>query len=98
MRTCTLCKASSPDGASHCVHCGADLSQLSATAVALDELRSSPRVYRVRLVVAGDACPACQAASGEFVKEAIPALPTPGCSHLHGCRCFYAPALTDVYP
>jgi len=98
VRTCTLCKASSPDPAPHCVQCGADLSQVSETAVALAEMKASPRVHRVRLLAANDACPACLAAEGEFAKDRIPELPTHGCSHAHGCRCFYAPALTELYP
>ena len=98
MRSCSLCQASSPDAASKCVQCGADLSLHSATAVALAELKASPRVHRIRLMVADDACPACQAAEGEFSKEATADLPTRGCSHPRGCRCFYAPALTDIYP
>jgi hypothetical protein len=55
-------------------------------------------VTRVRIVVADDACPACLAAEGEFAKENAPALPVRGCSHALGCRCFYEPALVDIYP
>jgi hypothetical protein len=38
------------------------------------------------------------AAEGEFPKDEVPALPVRGCSHAHGCRCFYEPALVDIYP
>jgi hypothetical protein len=47
---------------------------------------------------AADSCPACQLAEGEFPKDSTPDLPTPGCSHPQGCRCFYAPALSVIYP
>lgn len=53
---------------------------------------------RIRLIVAADACPACKGAEGEYEKDKIPDLPTRGCSHALGCRCFYAPALTETYP
>lgn len=98
MRTCTLCQAQSPDPAAQCVECGADLARHSSTAVALAALQASPRVLRIRLLVADDACPACQAAAGEFDKAHVPELPVYGCSHPLGCRCYYAPALTDIYP
>lgn len=98
MRTCTLCQSQSPDQASHCARCGAELDRYSATAVALARLQASPRVSRVRLMVSDDACPACQAAEGEFPRDRVPALPVRGCSGAHGCRCFYAPALTEIYP
>jgi hypothetical protein len=28
----------------------------------------------------------------------VPELPVRGCSHKNGCRCFYEPFLTDIYP
>jgi hypothetical protein len=98
VRTCSLCQAQSPDSAQHCESCDADLATHSATAVALAALQASPRVLRIRLLVADDACPACQAAAGEFEKTDVPALPIPGCSHARGCRCTYSPALQDIYP
>jgi hypothetical protein len=98
VRTCTRCQAQSPDEAARCAICGADLAVYSATAVALARLQASPRVSRIRLVVGDDACPACLAAEGEFAKEAAPSLPVRGCSHPRGCRCFYEPALVDIYP
>ena len=98
MRNCTLCRVQSPDTVSECVGCGADLTMHSATAVALRQLRANDRVSRIRLIVADDACPACRAAEGEFVKNAVPVLPVRGCSHALGCRCFYQPALVEIYP
>jgi hypothetical protein len=98
MRTCTLCRTQSPDSASACLNCGADLSLHSAAAVALARLRASPRVSRIRLTVAADACPACRAVEGTYEKESVPDLPVPGCSHGLGCRCAYSPAMAEVYP
>jgi len=98
VRTCSICRTQSPDTAERCVQCGSDLAVHSATAVALQQLRSNERVSRIRLIVADDACPACRAAEGEFPKDHIPALPTRGCSHANGCRCFYEPALVEIYP
>jgi hypothetical protein len=98
VRTCSVCQAQSSDDAAHCGQCGADLAEHSTTAVALRELQASPRVHRVRLIVSDDACPACRAAEGEFAKSEVASLPVAGCSHAQGCRCFYAPALTDIYP
>ena len=40
VRTCSLCKAQSPDGADSCRQCGADLARHSETAVALATLRA----------------------------------------------------------
>ena len=98
MRNCTLCLSQSPDTEAKCVECGADLGLHSATAVALRQLEANDRVSRIRLIVADDACPACRAGDGEFLKDAVPPLPTLGCSHPHGCRCFYQPALVEIYP
>jgi hypothetical protein len=80
------------------MNCGADLAMHSATAVALGQLQANERVNRVRLIVADDACPACRSAEGEFTKDRVPLLPVPGCSHAQGCRCFYQPALVEIYP
>lgn len=98
MRTCSLCNQSSPDSASECVHCGADLSEQSTTAEALARLRANPRVGRIRVITARDACPACKAVDGDFPKDEVPDLPVTGCSNPLGCRCFYAPMLTEIYP
>ena len=69
-----------------------------ARAEALANFRANPRVSRIRLIVAPDACPACLAMEGAYSKGEVPELPTPGCSHPLGCRCFYEPALTEIYP
>ena len=98
MRNCTVCRAQSPDTADTCIQCGADLAVHSATAVALRQLQANARVSRVRLIVADDACPACRGADGEFTKDRVPGLPIAGCSHAQGCRCFYQPALVEIYP
>ena len=98
MRNCTVCRAQSPDTAERCTQCGSDLAVYSATAVALRQLIANPRVSRVRLIVGDEACPACRAAEGEFTKDRVPVLPVPGCSHAQGCRCFYQPALVEIYP
>ena len=98
MRTCTLCNKQSPDHASHCTHCGADLAEHSIRAVVLAEMQSNPRVSRIRVIVAADACPACCELEGEYPKDQVPKLPAEGCSHLRGCRCFYEPFLTEIYP
>ncbi|HET7009257.1 MAG TPA: hypothetical protein VFI11_00655 [Anaerolineales bacterium] len=71
---------------------------MSATAVALARLRGNDRVSRIRVIVADDACPACRAAEAEYPKDEAPDLPTRGCSHPNGCRCFYEPALAEIYP
>jgi len=98
LRSCTICRAQSPDTADTCIQCGAGLAVHSATAVALRQLLANERVSRVRLIVSDDACPACRLAEGEFTKDRVPPLPVPGCSHAQGCRCFYQPALVEIYP
>lgn len=98
MRTCTRCQSQSPDETITCPGCGADLAVYSASAVALARLRASPRVGRIRLIVAPDACPACAAAEGHYDKDHAPELPVRGCSTAYGCRCSYEPTLTEIYP
>ena len=98
MRTCSLCKAQSPDTADVCRQCGADLDRHAETAVALAALRANPRVRRIRLIVAHDACPACRRAERDNAKDDAPALPVHGCSSPLGCRCWYEPALSEIYP
>ena len=98
MRTCTQCNKQSPDTAIKCIHCGADLSLYSTTAMALKDMQSNPRVSQIRLIVAGDACPACRQNEGTFLKDAVPELPVEGCSNSMGCRCFYEPVLDVIYP
>lgn len=98
MQTCHQCNAQSPDSSLTCVNCGADLTVYSATNFAKNEYISNPRVKLVRVLVARDACPACQSIEGSYEKEEIPDLPVEGCSHEYGCRCFYQPYLTTIYP
>ena len=98
MQTCTNCYAQSPDSATNCINCQVDLSEYSYTAVALKRLMSNPRVVNVRLLVAHDGCPACRAVERTYPKEEVPSLPVDGCSHPLGCRCFYEPMLSEIYP
>jgi hypothetical protein len=98
MRTCSLCQTTAPDSVHVCANCGADLARHSVTATTLARLRGNPRVSRIRLIVAADACPACKAAEGDFDKRLAPDLPVIGCSHALGCRCFYEPLFTQIYP
>lgn len=65
---------------------------------ALTRMQENPRVSKIRLIVGHDACPACREMEGEYLKDHVPPLPTPGCSHPLGCRCFYEPALTEIFP
>ena len=65
---------------------------------ALQQLKDNPRVRDVRLIVAADACPVCAAHEGTYPKDQAPELPIEGCSNPAGCRCFYEPMLTEVYP
>jgi hypothetical protein len=98
MQTCSQCHNQSPDSVSHCEHCGADLREFSNRAVALKEYQDNPRVKYVRIVVSEDACPACREMEGAYDKEDPPSLPVVACSHQLGCRCFYLPFLTEIYP
>ncbi len=98
MQTCSVCNVASPDTATHCVNCQADLTKLSKTAVALQRFQENPRVLHVIVSVADDACPACRAQQGAHPKDQAPRLPVEGCSHALGCRCFYQPVLADIYP
>jgi len=65
---------------------------------ALSRLEGNPRVDNIRLIVAHDACPACRMQEGAYDKGQVPRLPTRGCSHALGCRCFYEPSLTEIFP
>ena len=96
----TLSKSSSlsPDYSERCVNCQADLQEFSSAMVALKRLRENPRVGHVILSVFDDACPACQKMQGAYAKDATPTLPLEGCSHPNGCRCYYQPELTEIYP
>jgi hypothetical protein len=98
VRSCTVCRAQSPDDAGECIQCGSDLDRVSTTAVARARLQANDRVSRIRLIVGDDACPSCRAAEAEYPKDRVPSLPTRGCSHALGCRCFYEPALVEIYP
>lgn len=98
MQTCSKCHALSPDSVSACTQCGADLKLWSESAVALKELQENPRVIYIRVAVAKDCCPACREVEGAYAKNAVPILPVPGCSHEHGCRCFYEPVLEFIFP
>lgn len=98
MQTCTLCNMLSPDEATNCTNCGADLREYSMTAVARRKFQENPRVKLIRVVSMHNACPACQRIEGSYEKDRIPILPVQGCSHAHGCRCFYQPYLEEIYP
>jgi hypothetical protein len=98
VQTCSLCNASSPDQASHCINCQADLGEFSQTAVALKRFQANPRVSAIRLTVGYDACSYCYERLGTYPKDKVPHLPHEGCSHDHGCRCFYEPILSEIYP
>jgi hypothetical protein len=98
MQTCTNCYTQSPDDTIRCIQCDADLRDCSATAMALKRFQTNPRVRLVRISVGADACPACYEVQGAYAKDAVPRLPVEGCSHNHGCRCFYEPVLDEIYP
>ena len=98
MQICTKCDAQSPDNARNCVQCGEDLTEYSAQAVALKNMRANVRIKNVILAVSVDACPACKAKQGSYSKDEAPTLPTEGCSHALGCRCYCEPVLEDLYP
>jgi hypothetical protein len=74
-----------------------DFSQHPA-AEALARFQENPRVSRIRLIVPHDACPTCRHLEGEYDKDNVPELPLLSCSHPLGCRSFYEPMLTEVYP
>ncbi|MGH2522277.1 MAG: hypothetical protein ACRDH2_07220 [Anaerolineales bacterium] len=67
-------------------------------AQALDALKQNERVSLIRVSVMHDCCPACAAAQGAYPKDAVPTLPIEACSYPLGCRCFYEPVLTEIYP
>ena len=98
MQTCSQCQSICADAALTCPNCQADLSLYSIHAQTLKKLQANPRVTSIRIVVHHDACPVCREAQGVYPKDAIPALPVPGCSEAHGCRCFYEPILSEIYP
>ena len=65
---------------------------------ALLKFQENERVKNVRLIVGGDCCPVCAAHEGTYDKFDAPNIPIEGCSHPKGCRCFYEPLLTSIYP
>ena len=65
---------------------------------ALKKFQENDRVQNVRLIVSKDSCPACAAQAGTYDKFEAPPLPVEGCSRPGGCRCFYEPLLTAIYP
>lgn len=98
MQTCSQCNAQASDADLMCPSCGADLREFSATAVALKRFQANSRVNAVRVIVAVDACPACQKVEGTYPKDRVPVLPVEGCSEALGCRAFYEPVLNEIYP
>lgn len=98
MQTCSNCHNQSPDDATTCLFCQADLSVTSEQAVALKKFRDNPRVQLIRIAASADCCPACRKLEGTYSKEETPVLPVKGCSHENGCRCFYEPILTEIFP
>ena len=98
MQICSNCSKEMPDSALNCSNCGFDLIEWSTTGVALKKLQANPRVSYVRIAVSEDCCPACRQVEEAYAKDALPRLPVNGCSHSHGCRCFYQPVLEEIYP
>lgn len=98
MQICSKCSTSSPDMATHCPKCGADLREWSTVAAALKKFQGNTRINYVRISVGGDCCPACRAVEGVYEKHAAPALPVEGCSYNLGCRCHYLPVLEELFP
>ena len=98
MQTCGICNTQAPDINRTCAKCGADLTVESKAAQARRKLQNNDRVSLIRVSVAHDACPACAASQGAYPKQSVPVLPHEGCSHGEGCRCYYEPVLTEIYP
>jgi hypothetical protein len=98
VQICSQCNTQCHDTVDLCPSCGASLNEQSTRAVALEQFKVNPRVKNIRLVVAHNACPACQQMEGTYDKYQAPELPVKGCSHKDGCRCFYEPMLDEIYP
>lgn len=98
MQTCTICHSQSSDADTHCSNCQVKLDEFSEQAVALKKYRENPRVQSIRVAVSADCCPACRKKEGTYSKADAPVLPVKGCSHENGCRCFYEPILTEIFP
>jgi hypothetical protein len=67
-------------------------------ALALERFQENPRVDSIRLIVPIDACPSCRHLEGEYEKDDVPELPLLHCSHPLGCRSFYEPRLSEIFP
>ncbi len=65
---------------------------------ALKRMQENPRVSKIVVVVPADACPACMEVFGTYPKDQVPRLPMDACTHPLGCRAFYQPFLTEIYP
>ena len=98
MQTCGQCNTQAYDAVLTCPKCGADLRTNSVTARARATLQQNERVSLIRISVANDCCPACAAVQGAHPKATVPVLPVEGCSYGLGCRCYYEPVLTEIYP
>jgi len=98
VQTCSKCYTQTSDEDTYCPNCHADLREWSTTAVALKKYQANPRVKRIYLIVSKDSCPACRAKEGVYDKFEVPKLPIEGCSNPNGCRCFYEPFLTEIFP
>lgn len=98
MQTCSLCNGSSPDGAAQCVNCHAELELYSTTAHAIKQFRQNPRVKAVTISCSESACSHCHEQLGTYPVDVAPLLPHEGCSHANGCRCFYIPVLSEIFP
>jgi len=98
VQTCSRCNTQSPDSATQCPNCKADLPEFSTVRAALKNFQSNTRVRHIILAIDDDACPACHNLQGAYPKDKAPLLPVEGCSHPQGCRCFYQPVLSEIYP
>ena len=75
MQTCSLCNASSPDQASHCINCKADLSENSTTVQALKRFQANSRVNAVTVASSYNACSYCYEQLGTYPVDKVPPLP-----------------------
>ncbi|MDX1414779.1 MAG: hypothetical protein R3293_11360 [Candidatus Promineifilaceae bacterium] len=64
---------------------------------ALEKIREG-LATKVRILASRDSCPYCKAIEGVYELDHVPELPAEGCSHEHGCRCYYAPVLDKYGP
>ena len=98
MQICSKCQTQLIDTEEFCTNCGADQKNWSNRSLSLKKLQNNSRVSYIRVAVSYDCCPACRQVEGAYAKESIPHLPTEGCSHSLGCRCYYQPVLEEIYP